>query len=179
MHSPSTTTSFAVRLGTIGGIALLALAALAVLGGELTSSRPQVVAAVAADALVKLVLGASLVILARFAGRRLPNALWATSLVSALSLPYLALHLLVRVPGVSLRLTLPGPNVFDTTVLRENLDRLRPAWHGEADTALTIFCLAALTVQLGILIASVVRREQPAAAVSSADADLPARSLRR
>lgn len=148
--------SYAVPLGAVSGVLLVALAILSVSNGELVLRKPQVVAVVAVNALVKLVFAGSLVVLSRFSRRRLPGAFWGNALISALCVPYLALELFFKIPGVALQVTLPGNNVLNTANLRLELNNLRPPWHESLEVTLAILCLAALVTLMSALISAVI-----------------------
>jgi hypothetical protein len=141
----------------VAGVTMLIMAALALSGGELTVGNINVRAVVLFDALSKVVFGAGLLALARIAVRQLGGAALGIGVLGALGAAYLSAELALRIPGVSVQVTLPGANVLNSANLDAALRSVRAPWHEPVEIGLAALCLATLVVAMGSLLPAVAR----------------------
>ena len=143
------------------GVFLLVMAALDVANRELDSVRGDVRVVVLVGVLAKLTLGTGLLVLSRYVVRRGASAFFGIWLISALCTMYLVPETLVRIPGVSVQLTLPGQNVLNTANMNVSLAGGRPSWFAAVDITLALFCLALLAAAVGLSASIAARSLQP------------------
>lgn len=141
----------------VAGATMLIMAALDLSSGGLTVENINVRAVVLFDALSKVVFGAGLLALARIAFRQYGGAALGTGVLGALGAFYLSAALAVRIPGVSLQVTLPGDNVLNSANLDTALQSVRAPWHEQVEIGLTAVCLSTLLVAMCSLLPAVAR----------------------
>ncbi len=140
----------------VAGIIMLALAVLAVSNGELGIENASVRAVVLVDALVRVVFGAGFLTLSRYAARRSSGAALGTGVLGALGAAYLSATLAIRIPGISLQVTFPGNNAYNSANLEVALRSVRQWWHEPVEIGLAVGCLAALLAAVGALLPAFV-----------------------
>ena len=162
------------RLVRIAGLSLLTMAGLSLTGQQLNPVRGDVQVVVFVGALAEVILGAGLLVLARYTAHRVTGAFLGIWLISALSLVHLAFETLIRIPGVSLQVTLPGQNVLNTATMNAILAVGRPAWWVPVTIAPALLCAACLTATLAVSASVAARSLRPAAGGDAAPSARPA-----